>query len=106
MHRFWFAPNEHLDLHLPRMAYWSFSYTMFSRAWNAGPGRWSREEIYDSGKKDLQALNVILGKNKFLFNNSMPCNADFALFAGTAELQYTDRGPFNFYLNSMLKFPF
>lgn len=98
LHRFWYNKNGAKDLHIPRMNYWYFSHRVFRRAYAAGYGRLPKEDVYESGKRDLSALNVLMGEKKFLYSDTKPCDTDFMVFALIAQIKYTDRGPLNLHL--------
>lgn len=104
LHRFWYARNGRKDIHLPLLGYWAFSYRIYRRIWQAGYGRLAPDDLYDIGRRDLSALDKILGERKFLFSDTKPCNVDFILFGVSAEIKFTDRGPLN--LHFICKFSF
>lgn len=95
LHRFWYARNGRKDIHLPLLAYWAFSYRIYRRVWYAGYGRLAPEDLYDIGRRDLSAVDTILGEKKFMFSDTKPSNLDFMVFALSVEIKYTDRGPLN-----------
>ena len=95
LHRFWYARNGRKDINIPLLGYWFFSYRVYRRAYQAGYGRLPAEELYEIGRRDLSALNTLLGEKKFLFSDSKPCNTDFMLFGICAQIKFTDRGPLN-----------
>lgn len=82
---------------LPLLAYWNFGYRIDKAAKFAGYGM-TRDELFLNGKKDLDALNVLVGENKYFFSNDKPSEADFAVFGLVAELLWTDTGVINKYL--------
>lgn len=100
LHRFWYSKSSRKDIGLPLLGYWLFSYKAYRNAYYAGYGRFSKEEIYDVGKKDLLALNTLVGDKKYLFSDSKPCDVDFAIFGICAQIKFNDQGPFNHYFNS------
>lgn len=55
--------------------------------------------MYEIGRKDLKALNDIIGEKKFLFGDDA-CDVDAATFGVLAQIVYHDRGPLNDYLIS------
>ena len=99
-HRFVFAKNGAKDIGLPLSAFWIFSYRISKAAWYAGPLRQSREDFYENGKKDMKALNILIGTKKYVFSDTKPSDIDCVLFGTVAQILYNDKGPFNQYLNS------
>ncbi|XP_078383253.1 failed axon connections homolog [Oculina patagonica] len=55
--------------------------------WSHGIGRYSEQDVYGIGEKDLLAVSEILGHKKFLFGEK-PCLADAALFAFIAAFTW------------------
>lgn len=98
LHRFWYSRNGYKDVYIPRLNYWYFSYRIFSRIKASGIGRMPRDEVYEMGKNDLNALNLLLGEKKFVFGDTKPSNIDFSLFGLLVQIKYTDRGPLNHHL--------
>ena len=100
--RFHHNPNGRNDLMLPRLSFWYFAYRVPKAASYAGYGNYTKEELTSVAEKDLTALNSLLGKSKFFFSDSTPCEADFAVFGLTAQLKYNDTGLMNHFLQSIL----
>lgn len=100
LHRFWYAANGRKDIHLPLLNYWFFSYRVFTRVWHAGYGRLSPDDLYDIGRRDLSALDKLLGARKFFFSDSKPSNVDMIVFGVSAQIKFTDRGPLNLHFIS------
>ena len=67
---------------------------MLKDAYGQGYGRHSKEEVYDIGIKDMDALETFMGGKKFLMGDRV-CNEDASLFGMVAQLVNHDRGPFN-----------
>ena len=78
------------------------SFRVYLAAYFQGYGRFTIDEFYEIGKKDLKAINDLIGSKKFLFDNEKPCEADASIFGMCAEFIYCDLGPFNHYLKSKL----
>ncbi len=75
-------------------------FKVYTAAYVQGYGRFKKEEFYDIGKKDLNALNAIVGSKKFLFGDDKPCEFDASVFGMCAQLIYQDRGPLNHFIMS------
>ncbi len=103
MLRFYWNKNGMKDLALPILAYWYFSYRVVNAAKYAGYGNFTKEELIDNAKKDLKALNFLIGKNKFLFSDERPCVADCAVFGLTAQIKYNDTGLLNHFMQSLFQ---
>jgi len=97
--RFKHNKNGMKDIALPRLGYWIFSYRISKAAKFAGYGTWSKNEIIENANKDLKALDVVLGENKFFFSKEKPCDVDFAVFGLVAQLVYNDTTAVNHFLN-------
>lgn len=100
LHRFWYARNGRKDVHLPMLSYWFFSYRIYRRAWQAGYGRLAPHDLYEIGRRDLSAVDKIIGNKKFLFSDTKPSTVDFTVFALCAQIKFTDRGPLNLHFIS------
>lgn len=59
-----------------------------------------KEELYESGRKDLQAINQLIGPKKFLFSDTHPCDTDFSVFGTCIQFKLTEKGPLHHYLMS------
>lgn len=75
-------------------------FKVYVGAYMHGYGKFTMDEFYEIGKKDLKSINDIIGSKKFLFGNEKPSNADAAVFGMCAEFIYTDLGPINFFIKS------
>jgi hypothetical protein len=104
LHRFWYSDKTRKETGLPRLAIWAFSYRVYRVGMTNGFLRIPREELYENGKKDLHALNVLIGKKRFLFSDTQPCDADFAVFGLCAQFLYNEQGPLHYYMKSMIAF--
>ena len=102
LNRFWFSQTTQKDTGLPFMSIWYFGYRVFRAGWYAGYGRYSKEELMTIGRKDLDALNTLIGSKKYLFSDTNPCDADFSIFGVCAQFFHTDSGPLNLYLRSII----
>lgn len=98
LYRFWHSDSGRKEMGLPLLAYWLFSYKVYKTCWYNGYARMSKEDIIDIAKKDLNALNTLIGKKKYLFSDSEPCDADFAIFGVCSQIKFNDRGPINHHL--------
>ncbi|CAF0821471.1 unnamed protein product [Brachionus calyciflorus] len=98
LHRFWYSNMKKQESGLPLLTIWLFSYKMFRAGWFSGYGRYSKQEIYERGKRDLNALDNLIGNKKFLFSDEKPCNVDISIFSMCAQIKYNDRGPLNQHL--------
>ena len=98
--RFWFMNSGRNDMKLPLLAYWNFSYRVYRRAWYNGYGRQSREDVFENICKNLTAINVLIGKKKYLFSDTEPSVADFTIFGICTQIVYNDSGPTNKFLKS------
>lgn len=105
-HRFWHNSGRKgwKDIGLPMLAYWIFSYKVYVAGWNVGVLRFSKEDFYESGKKDMRALDTLIGKKKFVFSDEKPSDIDFVIFGLCAQIKYTDKGAFNRFMLSKLDF--
>ncbi|ULU07722.1 hypothetical protein L5515_015147 [Caenorhabditis briggsae] len=65
-----------------------FTSKVRARAAAQGMGTFSKEEVLEQAKKDLDALSVQLGEKKYLFGNTIK-TIDVTTFAHLAELIYT-----------------
>lgn len=99
VHRFWHSENGLQETRVPKLAYWYFSFKMLVRSKLNGYGLYTKEELYDLGRRDMKAINTLIGNKKFLFGDK-PCEADAMVFGLCAQLKYNDQGPFNKYLHS------
>lgn len=104
LHRFWYSPITKQETRLPLLSIWFFSYRMFRAAWYSGAGRYTKQEIYEKGKRDLTALDALIGNKKFLLSDTKPCDVDFAIFGLCAQFKFNDRGPFNQHLLGIFRF--
>ena len=66
-----------------------------------GYGRHSKEEVYEIGKKDLNAINDLIGNNKFLFSDKV-CDADASLFGMLCQYLFHCGGPLNEHIKSKI----
>lgn len=100
--RFWFRPESRNDMKLPLLAYWYMSYRVYKRGYSTGYGRHSKEDLFEIICKNLNALNVLIGKKKYIFSDTQPSLADFTIFGVCSQIKYNDSGPVNKYLNSKI----
>lgn len=100
MNRFWFRSEGRNDMKIPLLSYWYISYRIYKRAWMSGYGRYSKEDLFEITCKNLNALNVLIGKKKYLFSDTQPSIADFSIFGVCTQIKFSDSGPLNKYLNS------
>lgn len=98
LHRFWYSRMPKQEIGLPLLSIWFFSYKMFRASWYSGAARYTKQEIYEKGKRDLSALDTLIGNKKFLLGDNRPCDVDFAIFGLCAQFKYNDRGPLNQHL--------
>jgi hypothetical protein len=52
------------------------TFRVYLGAYFQGYGRFTIDEFYEIGKKDIKAINDLIGSKKFLFDNEKPCEAD------------------------------
>ena len=104
MFRFVWNENGMKDNALPRLAYWNFSYRVYKAAKFAGYGMFTKDELFLNAKKDLSAMNSLVGDKKFIFGNDRPCEADFALFGLVAQFLWNDTGIVHKYLKGKCGF--
>jgi hypothetical protein len=100
-HRFWYSDITKKETRLPTFAIWMFGYRIYRLGKTSGALSVPKYELYENGKKDLTALNVLVGKKKYLFSDSKPCDTDFALFGLCAQFLYNEVGPLHFHLKSI-----
>ena len=51
----------------------------------------------------MNAINVLIGKKKYIFSDTEPSLVDFSIFGVCSQIKYNDTGVLNIYLNSNLK---
>jgi hypothetical protein len=76
------------------------SFKVYVAAYCQGYGRFTIDEFYEIGKKDLKSLNDIIGSKKFIFSNEKPCDLDASVFGMCSQVIYCDLGPLNYYVKS------
>ena len=79
------------------------SFKVYLAAYFQGSGRYTIDEFYEMGKKDLKAINDIIGNKTFLLDNEKPCDADASVFGMCSQFIYCDLGPLNHYVKSKSK---
>jgi hypothetical protein len=99
LHRFWHSNNKK-ELNLPSIAYWIMGYRVYKAAYGQGYARFKAEEFYDIGRKDLKALNDIVGSKKYVLTNDKPSEIDAAVFGMCVQYVYCDLGPMNQFIKS------
>ncbi len=104
MFRFVLNENGMKDNAFPRLAYWNFSYRVWKAAKFAGYGMLTKEELFLNAKKDLAAINLLVGDKRFLFGNDKPCEADLALFGLVSQFLWNDTGIVHRYLKGKFGF--
>ena len=92
------------SLHLPRLVVWIFSYKVFKAGQYAGYSNFSKIDLIENAKKDLLALNTLVGNKKFLFSDTTPCDSDFALFGNISQIEYNNMEPLKEFLHSKTLF--
>lgn len=60
--------------------------------------------MIENFKKDLKAVDTIIGNKKYLFSDSKPCDTDFAVFGHIAQIIHCDMEPYHQYLISYYSF--
>lgn len=51
----------------------------------------------------MNAINVLIGKKKYIFSDTEPSLVDFSIFGVCSQIKYNDTGVLNMYLKSKLK---
>lgn len=64
-----------------------------------GYGRHTKEEVYEIGKKDLNAINDLIGNHKFLLSDKV-CDADACIFGMLCQYMFHFKGPLNDHIQS------
>ena len=100
INRFWFSNDAQKETGLPLLVLWYMGYRSYRAGWYNGYARFTQEELTNTAKNDLKALNTLIGKNKFLFSETKPCQADFFIFGVCAQIVHNDRGDMNLFLRS------
>lgn len=100
MFRFIHNPNGIKDNGFPRIAYWNFGYRVEKAAKYAGYGTLTIEQLFLNAKKDLDAVDFLVGDKKFLFSDEKPSDADFAVFGLVAQFLWNDTGIVHNYLKA------
>merc|ERR1712127_670751 len=93
-------PNGMTDNMLPRIAMWNFGYRVKLAASYSGYGLLSKTELLDHGKKDMKAIENLIGDKNFLFGNDKPSEADLAIFGLFIQLIYNDTGVLNQFIKA------
>lgn len=97
LHRYIYSRNYE-ESGVPNLIAYLYSGTIQKGCYFQGYGRHTKEEVYEIGKKDLKAINDLIGnENKFLFGNDV-CDADAALFGTLSQFMHHCYGPLNDYL--------
>ncbi len=104
MLRVWHSDINLKETRLPTLASWYISYHFYKAGLASGYSNFSKEELVENAKKDLKALNTIVGGKKFLFSDTTPCDYDFALFGNIAQIFYGQVEPLSQYLKSIWVF--
>jgi hypothetical protein len=99
LHRFWYS-NDKRDTGLVFVGYWLMRFKAYCGGYAQGYGRFRKEEFYEICKKDLNALNTIVGSKKFLFGDDKPCEYDASVFGMCVQFIHQDRGPLNHHIMS------
>jgi hypothetical protein len=73
---------------------------MYLASLKSGYGKFSKNDLIENVKKDLKAVDTIIGNKKYLFSDSKPCDSDFAVFGHIAQIIYCDMEPLHQYLIS------
>ena len=50
----------------------------------------------------MNAINVLIGKKKYIFSDTEPSLVDFSIFGVCSQIKYNDTGVLNMYLKSKL----
>ncbi len=87
--RFILNPNGMRDNMLPLLAYWIFAYGVGNQT-RAARYRFSKQEWFECAKRDLDAIEALIGDKRFLFSNEKPCEADLALFGLSSQFIFND----------------
>lgn len=96
--RFWHSETGRKDTMLPLLAYWNFSYRVYSRSWNSGYGRHSKEYLFEIYCKNMKALDVLIGQKKYLLSDTQPSDVDFSIFGVCCQFKYNDKSPLNTFM--------
>lgn len=91
-HRFWLSKNKN-ETNLPAIAYWLMNFKVYLASYFQGYGKFSSETFYEIGRKDLKALNDIIGNKKYVLSNDKPSNIDASVFGICVQFIYRDLGP-------------
>lgn len=97
--RFIRNPNGAKDNDFPLIGYWNFQYRVGKVLNIIGYGRHSDDELFHRVKKDLNAIETLIGGKKYLFSNEKPCVADFSFFGISSQMLYND----NYIVNKFIK---
>lgn len=93
--RFWHSDKNLKENRLPLLGSWIFSYKVYKSGIASGYSRYSKEDLIENSKKDLKALNTLIGNKKFIFSDNKPSDMDFAVFGNIAQIIYNNIEPLN-----------
>jgi hypothetical protein len=98
--RFWHSDKNLKEMQLPKTSTWIFPYKIYKAGKHANYSVHTKEDLIENGKKDLRALNELVGPKKFLFSDDEPCVSDFAVFGDVAQIIFYNMEPLNQFLLS------
>jgi hypothetical protein len=101
-HRFWLSKNKN-ETNLPAIAYWLMSFKVYLASYFQGYGRFSIDNFYEFGRRDLKALNDIIGDKKYVLSDDKPSNIDASAFGICVQFIYRDLGPLHQFVISDFK---